>query len=108
MFRVVGLLHAPPPLGFREAPIIAVIALSWEYVGGAQGFRNISFNPFTLCPSWAQIEKLPKDALIQFASVRLVTSRNRIRARCCGRVLGSCNTFTENSLFHTDERSRFC
>jgi branched-chain amino acid transport system permease protein len=25
-----------------------VIALSWDYVGGAHGFRNISFNPFTL------------------------------------------------------------
>ena len=25
-----------------------MIALSWEYVGGAQGFRNIRFNPFTL------------------------------------------------------------
>jgi branched-chain amino acid transport system permease protein len=33
-------------LGFAE--IVSVIALSWDYVGGAQGFRNISFNPYTL------------------------------------------------------------
>ena len=33
-------------LGFwRDHP---VIALSWEYVGGAQGYRNIPFNPRTL------------------------------------------------------------
>ena len=25
-----------------------MVALSWEYAGGAQGFRNISFNPYTL------------------------------------------------------------
>ena len=25
-----------------------MIALSWDYVGGAQGYRNIPFNPRTL------------------------------------------------------------
>ena len=33
-------------LGFSE--IVQVIALSWDYVGGAQGFRQISFNRYTL------------------------------------------------------------
>jgi branched-chain amino acid transport system permease protein len=44
--RIKGIYLLLLTLGFSE--IIAVIALSWEYVGGAQGFRNISFNPFTL------------------------------------------------------------
>jgi branched-chain amino acid transport system permease protein len=33
-------------LGFGE--IVSVIALSWDYIGGAQGYRNIPFNPRTL------------------------------------------------------------
>ena len=44
--RIKGIYLLLLTLGFSE--IISVIALSWEYVGGAQGFRNISFNPFTL------------------------------------------------------------
>ena len=44
--RIKGIYLLLLTLGFAE--IIAVIALSWEYVGGAQGFRNISFNPYTL------------------------------------------------------------
>src|SRR6185503_2102347 len=44
--RIKGIYLLLLTLGFAE--IISVIALSWEYVGGAQGFRNISFNPFTL------------------------------------------------------------
>jgi branched-chain amino acid transport system permease protein len=44
--RIKGVYLLLLTLGFSE--IISVIALSWDYVGGAQGFRNISFNPFTL------------------------------------------------------------
>jgi len=44
--RIKGIYLLLLTLGFSE--IVSVIALSWEYVGGAQGFRNISFNPFTL------------------------------------------------------------
>jgi branched-chain amino acid transport system permease protein len=44
--RIKGIYLLLLTLGFSE--IISVIALSWEYVGGAQGFRNISFNPYTL------------------------------------------------------------
>ncbi len=44
--RIKGVYLLLLTLGFSE--IISVIALSWDYVGGAQGFRNISFNKFTL------------------------------------------------------------
>src|ERR1700754_1342273 len=44
--RIKGIYLLLLTLGFAE--IISVIALSWDYVGGAQGFRNISFNPYTL------------------------------------------------------------
>jgi branched-chain amino acid transport system permease protein len=44
--RIKGIYLLLLTLGFSE--IISVIALSWDYVGGAQGFRNISFNPYTL------------------------------------------------------------
>lgn len=44
--RIKGIYLLLLTLGFSE--IVSVIALSWEYVGGAQGFRQISFNPFTL------------------------------------------------------------
>jgi branched-chain amino acid transport system permease protein len=44
--RIKGVYLLLLTLGFSE--IISVIALSWDYVGGAQGFRNISFNPWTL------------------------------------------------------------
>lgn len=44
--RIKGIYLLLLTLGFAE--IIAVIALSWEYVGGAQGFRQITFNPYTL------------------------------------------------------------
>jgi branched-chain amino acid transport system permease protein len=44
--RIKGIYLLLLTLGFAE--IISVIALSWEYVGGAQGFRNITFNPYTL------------------------------------------------------------
>jgi branched-chain amino acid transport system permease protein len=44
--RIKGVYLLLLTLGFAE--IISVIALSWDYVGGAQGFRNISFNDFTL------------------------------------------------------------
>jgi branched-chain amino acid transport system permease protein len=44
--RIKGVYLLLLTLGFSE--ILSVIALSWEYVGGAQGFRNISFNKFTL------------------------------------------------------------
>ena len=44
--RIKGIYLLLLTLGFAE--IIQVVALSWEYTGGAQGFRNISFNPYTL------------------------------------------------------------
>lgn len=44
--RIRGVYLLLLTLGFAE--IISVIALSWDYVGGAQGFRGIRFNPYTL------------------------------------------------------------
>src|SRR3954462_6603841 len=44
--RIRGIYLLLLTLGFGE--IIQVIALSWDYVGGAQGFRQISYNPRTL------------------------------------------------------------
>jgi branched-chain amino acid transport system permease protein len=44
--RIKGIYLLLLTLGFSE--IVSVIALSWDYVGGAQGFRQISFNPITL------------------------------------------------------------
>jgi branched-chain amino acid transport system permease protein len=44
--RIKGVYLLLLTLGFSE--IVSVIALSWDYVGGAQGFRQISFNPYTL------------------------------------------------------------
>jgi branched-chain amino acid transport system permease protein len=44
--RIKGVYLLLLTLGFSE--IISVIALSWDYVGGAQGFRSISFNSWTL------------------------------------------------------------
>jgi branched-chain amino acid transport system permease protein len=44
--RIKGIYLLLLTLGFSE--ILSVVALSWEYVGGAQGFRQISFNPYTL------------------------------------------------------------
>jgi branched-chain amino acid transport system permease protein len=44
--RIKGIYLLLLTLGFAE--IVSVIALSWDYVGGAQGFRNIAFNPYTL------------------------------------------------------------
>jgi branched-chain amino acid transport system permease protein len=44
--RIKGIYLLLLTLGFSE--IVQVIVLSWDYVGGAQGFRNIPFNPHTL------------------------------------------------------------
>jgi branched-chain amino acid transport system permease protein len=44
--RIKGVYLLLLTLGFSE--IVSVIALSWDYVGGAQGFPNISFNPYSL------------------------------------------------------------
>jgi branched-chain amino acid transport system permease protein len=44
--RIKGIYLLLLTLGFAE--IISVIALSWDYIGGAQGFRGIRYNPFTL------------------------------------------------------------
>ena len=44
--RIRGIYLLLLTLGFGE--IIQVIALSWDYVGGAQGFRQIAYNPRTL------------------------------------------------------------
>lgn len=44
--RIKGVYLLLLTLAFSE--IVSVIALSWNYVGGAQGFPNISFNPYSL------------------------------------------------------------
>jgi len=44
--RIKGIYLLLLTLGFSE--ILSVVALSWDYIGGAQGFRNISFNSYTL------------------------------------------------------------
>jgi len=44
--RIKGIYLLLLTLGFGE--IISVIALSWDYIGGAQGYRNIPYNPRTL------------------------------------------------------------
>jgi branched-chain amino acid transport system permease protein len=44
--RIKGIYLLLLTLGFSE--IIQVVVLSWDYVGGAQGYRNIPFNPRTL------------------------------------------------------------
>jgi branched-chain amino acid transport system permease protein len=44
--RIKGIYLLLLTLGFSE--IIQVIVLSWDFVGGAQGFRNIPFNSRTL------------------------------------------------------------
>jgi branched-chain amino acid transport system permease protein len=44
--RIRGVYLLLLTLGFAE--IVQVIVLSWDYVGGAQGYRNIPFNPNTL------------------------------------------------------------
>jgi branched-chain amino acid transport system permease protein len=44
--RIKGIYLLLLTLGFSE--IISVIALSWDYIGGAQGYRGIPFNQFTL------------------------------------------------------------
>jgi branched-chain amino acid transport system permease protein len=44
--RIKGIYLLLLTLGFGE--IVSVISLSWDYVGGAQGFRQIWFNPHTL------------------------------------------------------------
>ena len=44
--RIKGIYLLLLTLGFSE--IVQVIVLSWDYVGGAQGFRTIPFNPHTL------------------------------------------------------------
>jgi branched-chain amino acid transport system permease protein len=43
--RIKGVYLLLLTLGFAE--IVQVIILSWDYTGGAQGFRNIPFNPRT-------------------------------------------------------------
>ena len=44
--RIKGIYLLLLTLGFSE--IVQVVVLSWDYVGGAQGFRNIPFNTHTL------------------------------------------------------------
>jgi branched-chain amino acid transport system permease protein len=44
--RIKGVYLLLLTLGFSE--IVQVVILSWDYTGGAQGFRNIPFNPHTL------------------------------------------------------------
>ena len=41
--RIKGVYLLLLTLGFSE--IVQVVILSWDYTGGAQGFRNIPFNP---------------------------------------------------------------
>jgi branched-chain amino acid transport system permease protein len=44
--RIRGVYLLLLTLGFAE--IVSVIALSWDYIGGAQGFRGIPYNRYTL------------------------------------------------------------
>src|SRR5947209_20547371 len=44
--RIKGIYLLLLTLGFGE--IVSVVALSWEYIGGAQGYRNIPINSRTL------------------------------------------------------------
>jgi branched-chain amino acid transport system permease protein len=44
--RIKGIYLLLLTLGFAE--IVSVIALSWDYIGGAQGFGGIPFNQYTL------------------------------------------------------------
>ena len=44
--RIKGIYLLLLTLGFSE--IIQVVVMSWDYVGGAQGYRNIPFNRHTL------------------------------------------------------------
>lgn len=44
--RIKGIYLLLLTLGFSE--IVQVVVLSWDYTGGAQGMRNIPFNPHTL------------------------------------------------------------
>jgi branched-chain amino acid transport system permease protein len=44
--RIKGIYLLLLTLGFAE--IMSVIALSWDYIGGAQGFGGIPFNAYTL------------------------------------------------------------
>jgi branched-chain amino acid transport system permease protein len=44
--RIKGVYLLLLTLGFSE--IVQVVILSWDYTGGAQGFRNIPFNPRTM------------------------------------------------------------
>jgi branched-chain amino acid transport system permease protein len=44
--RIKGVYLLLLTLGFSE--IVQVVVLSWDWVGGAQGLRNIPFNPHTL------------------------------------------------------------
>ena len=44
--RIKGVYLLLLTLGFSE--IVQVVILSWDFTGGAQGFRNIPFNPRTL------------------------------------------------------------
>lgn len=44
--RIKGIYLLQPTLGIGK--IVSAIVLSWDYVGGAQGFLQISFNPYTL------------------------------------------------------------
>ncbi len=44
--RIKGVYLLLLTLGFSE--IVSVVVLSWDYVGGAQGFRHIWFNPLTM------------------------------------------------------------
>jgi branched-chain amino acid transport system permease protein len=44
--RIKGVYLLLLTLGFSE--IVQVVALSWDFIGGAQGMRNVPFNPHTL------------------------------------------------------------
>ena len=64
--RIKGVYLLLLTLGFSE--IVQVIILSWDYTGGAQGFRNIPFNPLTMEWSVGLIALL----VIFFARLELV------------------------------------
>jgi branched-chain amino acid transport system permease protein len=72
--RIRGVYLLLLTLGFAE--IVQVIVLSWDYVGGAQGYRNIPFNPNTL-------------SYVAVVIVALIVFFGRIERASLGRAMDS-------------------
>jgi branched-chain amino acid transport system permease protein len=72
--RIRGVYLLLLTLGFAE--IVQVIVLSWDYVGGAQGYRNIPFNPNTL-------------AYVSVVIIALILFFGRLERASLGRAMDS-------------------